>query len=73
MERELIKRISQMMQSDENEMHNLGEELFMMNYVGQDDIDKLHEEFGHKPIGRRYEEIEIQETIKDMDNLLDIL
>ncbi len=73
MERELIKKISQMMLSSEPEMNNLGEELFMMNYVGQDDIDHLHEEFGHEPIGRRREIQKKMDTILDMDNILDIL
>lgn len=73
MERKLIKKISQMMISSEPEINNLGEELFMMNYTGQDDIDSLHEEFGHEPIGRRREIQKKMDIILDIDNLLDIL
>jgi hypothetical protein len=71
MEEATLKLVSKLMKSDEREMCRLGEEIFMQSNPCNEDINKLNEMKGLKPIMFSYEN-EIIERYIDTGNLFDI-
>ena len=61
---ELIKFIHTLTQSSEEEMYNMGEALFYANNPTNNDICKLNQLRGHRPVLDDYEQEKIDHLIK---------
>ncbi len=69
MDDKVLEMVASMTRYDADmEMHKLGETIFFQSNPTAEDIDKLNNLRGHTPIMWTYEDEQVKEIIRDLDN-----